>query len=83
MFKSISSIIRKYPIYNIADSAYILLQAFDSMAGEKGAAPLSAVFLLLYVTIAVFLRCSLDYFFTISYDLGMHYIVSTHLSRIT
>lgn len=37
------------------------------------------IFLLLYVTIAALLRCSLDYVFTISYDLGGWYIVSTHL----
>ncbi len=37
------------------------------------------IFLLLYVAIAALLRCSLDYFFSISYDLGGRYIVSTHL----
>ena len=37
------------------------------------------IFLLLYVTIATFLRCSLDYVLAISYDLGCWYIVSTHL----
>jgi len=37
------------------------------------------IFLLLYVTIATFLCCSLDYVFTISDDLGGWYIVSTHL----
>ena len=38
------------------------------------------IFLLLYVTIAALLRCSLDYVFSISHDLGGWYIVSTHLS---
>ena len=37
------------------------------------------IFLLLYVAIADINRCSLDYVFTISYDLGGRYIVSTHL----
>ena len=38
------------------------------------------IFLLLYVAIAALLRCSLDYVFTISYDLGGSSIVSTHLN---
>ena len=37
------------------------------------------IFLLLYVTIAAFLRCSLDHVFTISYDLGSWCMASTHL----
>lgn len=37
------------------------------------------IFLLHYVTIAIIRCCSLDYFFSISYDLGGRYIVSTHL----
>ena len=39
------------------------------------------IFLLLYVTIAALLRCSLDYVFSISYDLGGRCIVSTHLEK--
>lgn len=41
------------------------------------------IFLLLYVTIAALLRCSLDYVFSISYDLGGRCIVSTHLGIVT
>lgn len=37
------------------------------------------IFLLLYVTIASDCCCSLDYVFTIFYNLGGRYIVSTHL----
>ena len=37
------------------------------------------IFLLLHITMAASLRCSLDYVFTVSYDLGGSYIVSTHL----
>ena len=37
------------------------------------------IFLLLYVTIATFLCCSLDYVFTLPFGLGSGYIVSTHL----
>lgn len=37
------------------------------------------IFLLLYVTIAIVKCCSLDYFLTISYDLGCWCIVSLHL----
>ena len=37
------------------------------------------IFLLLYVAIAASLRCSLDYVFTLSFDLGGRSIVSTHL----
>ena len=38
------------------------------------------IFLLLYVAIATFkMCCSLDYVFTLSFDLGKWYIVSTHL----
>ena len=37
------------------------------------------IFLLLYVTIATFLCCSLDYVFTMPFGLGSGCIVSTHL----
>ena len=37
------------------------------------------IFLLLHVAMTALLRCSLDYVFSISYDLGGWYIVSTHL----
>ena len=37
------------------------------------------IFLLLYVTIATLLCCSLDHVFTISIDLGGWYMISTHL----
>lgn len=51
-----------------------------SVAGlEPARAEAQQIFLLLYVTIAAFLRCSLDYVFSISSDLGGWYIVSTHL----
>jgi hypothetical protein len=46
---------------------------------EPPRASTQRIFLLLYVTIAVLRRCSLDYVFTISFDLGGWCIVSTHL----
>ena len=53
------------------------------MVWEKGVEPsryfYQWIFILLYVTIAALLRCSLDYVFTISLDLGDWYIVSTLL----
>ena len=49
-------------------------------AGLEPARPQDqGIFLLLHVTMAALLRCSLDYVFSISYDLGGWYIVSTHL----
>ena len=55
------------------------------MVGMEGLEPSRAkaqqIFLLLYVTIATFLCCSLDYVFSISHDLGGAYIVSTHLQH--
>ena len=47
---------------------------------EPARAEAQQIFLLLYVTIATLLCCSLDYVFSISHDLGGWYIVSTHLS---
>lgn len=46
---------------------------------EPARAYAQQIFLLLHVTMAAFLRCSLDYVLTISFDLGCWYIVSTHL----
>lgn len=40
------------------------------------------IFLLLYVAIAILRCCSLDYVFSISYDLGGRCIVSTHLGIV-
>ena len=48
---------------------------------EPARAYTQQIFLLLYVTIATFLCCSLDYVFSISHDLGGAYIVSTHLQH--
>ena len=48
---------------------------------EPARAYAQQIFLLLYVTIATFLCCSLDYVFSISHDLGGAYIVSTHLQH--
>ena len=48
-------------------------------AGFEPATFRSRIFLLLYVTIATFLCCSLDYVFTIAFALGGWYIVSTRL----
>lgn len=39
------------------------------------------IFLLLHVTMASLLSCSLDYVLTISFDLGCWCIVSTHLEK--
>ena len=46
---------------------------------EPARAEAQQIFLLLHVTMAAFLRCSLDHVLTISFDLGCWYMISTHL----